>query len=130
MGQLLGGVAVLVGVVAGAAALPKVWRPVRRLVTLVDTLAGRPPRYPGDREARPGLAERLDRIESRQEQVVAELAGLREQMCQTTTRLTRVEMAMNGWLAGVEPGRTPARHSGGGNDHDHHDHDPPQDSGP
>jgi len=105
--QLLGGAAVLVGVVAGAVALPKFWRPVRRLISLVDTLAGRPERYPGDREARPGLVERLDRIESGQEQVKAELSELRKEIGQTNSRLRRVESAMNGWLPPPEDGHEP-----------------------
>lgn len=38
----------------------KVWRPLRQIIAAVDVVAGRPERYPGDEEAKPGLAKRLD----------------------------------------------------------------------
>lgn len=42
----------------------RIWRPVRKTVAAIDVIAGRPERYPGDEEARPGLAERFDRVDS------------------------------------------------------------------
>lgn len=41
----------------------KVWRPLRQIVSAVDVVAGRPERYPGDEEAKPGLAKRFDDID-------------------------------------------------------------------
>lgn len=61
--QLAAGGGLIGGVIVVAVVAPKMWTPARRLVALIDTLAGRPARYPGDPEARPGLAERLDVIE-------------------------------------------------------------------
>jgi hypothetical protein len=42
----------------------KVWGPMRKTVSAIDVVAGRPERYPGDEEARPGLVERLDRLDA------------------------------------------------------------------
>lgn len=44
---------------------------MRKAVDAVDVLSGRPARYLGDPEERPGLAERLDRIDAS----IAELRG-------------------------------------------------------
>lgn len=41
----------------------KVWRPLRQIIAAVDVVAGRPERYEGDEEAKPGLAKRLDDID-------------------------------------------------------------------
>lgn len=41
----------------------KVWRPLRQTIAAIDVVAGRPERYPGDEEAKPGLAKRLDDID-------------------------------------------------------------------
>jgi hypothetical protein len=41
------------------------WQAVRAVVRLTDDLAGRPPRFPGDPDAHPGLAQRLTRIDDR-----------------------------------------------------------------
>lgn len=61
--QLLVGGGVIGVLIVVVTVVPKVWRPLRRFVAVVDALAGRPPRYPGDPEARPGIIQRLDRIE-------------------------------------------------------------------
>lgn len=55
---LAGGGAVLVT----GLLFPKVWRSVRRLVSVFDVVIGRPERYPGDPEARPGLVETVDQV--------------------------------------------------------------------
>jgi len=52
------GAALLSGIVG------KVWRPMRQTVAAIDVLTGRDARYPGDPEERPGIIERLDRIDS------------------------------------------------------------------
>lgn len=65
-----------VGIVASlllSGLIGKAWRPVRRAVTMVDVVSGRPARYPGDPEERPGIAERLDRID-------ASIAELRDEV--------------------------------------------------
>lgn len=41
----------------------KVWRPLRQTIAAIDVVAGRPERYEGDEEAKPGLAKRLDDID-------------------------------------------------------------------
>jgi hypothetical protein len=50
--------ALLLGGIVG-----KVWRPLRQIIAAVDVVAGRPERYEGDEEAKPGLAKRLDDID-------------------------------------------------------------------
>lgn len=84
---LLAGGGALGGALLVVAAAPKVWHPVRRLVAVVDALAGRPARYDGDPEARPGLVQRLDRIEwhvgnGSATPLRAELAELRNDVAQ------------------------------------------------
>ena len=51
------GAALLSGIVR------RVWRPMRQTVAGIDVLTGREARYPGDPEERPGIIERLDRID-------------------------------------------------------------------
>lgn len=62
----------------------KVWRPMRKVVDVVDVISGRPARYPGDPEERPGLAERFDRID-------ASIAELRTGMSEVTTKVDKLE---------------------------------------
>lgn len=40
------------------------WPRVRRVIAAIDVIVGRPPRYPDDPEQRPGLAQRLDTLDS------------------------------------------------------------------
>lgn len=70
-------IGVIVALVVGGM-IGKVWRPVRKTVAAVDVLAGRPARYPGDPEERPGLAERLDRVDDSIEELRTGLAELRK----------------------------------------------------
>lgn len=65
-------VALLFGGVVG-----KVWKPFRQMVAAIDVIAGRPPRYPGDIEATPNLAERLDRIDGALSRVTADVSMVR-----------------------------------------------------
>lgn len=62
----------------------KVWKPMRNTVTAVDVLTGRPARYPGDPEERPGLAERLDRID-------ASISELRTGMSEVNAKVDKIE---------------------------------------
>lgn len=75
---MLAGGGALCTLVGTAAAVPRLWRPVRRWVAAVDVLAGRPERYPGDPEARPGLVERLDRLDGRLDRMDQRLARLED----------------------------------------------------
>jgi hypothetical protein len=54
----------IVGAALLGGTVGKVWKPLRRTVAAIDVVAGRPERYHGDAEARPGLAERLDNIDN------------------------------------------------------------------
>ena len=98
--HLLGGGGLLGVVVAGWKLVPRLWHRLRRPLAVIDVIVGRPPRYPGDREAKPGLVERLDRIEARQDETRQAVAAVREEVCETSSRVARVEQAMNGWLNG------------------------------
>ncbi|MBR0403948.1 MAG: hypothetical protein IJI68_01925 [Eggerthellaceae bacterium] len=62
----------------------KVWKPMRKTVNAVDVLTGRPPRYPGDPEERPGLVERLDRIDT-------SIAELRNGLNEVRTEVSKIE---------------------------------------
>lgn len=61
--EVWAGAAIIVGLLISGV-IGRVWRPVRKAVSAIDVIAGRPERYPGDEEARPGLAERFDRVDS------------------------------------------------------------------
>lgn len=55
----------------------KVWKPLRQAVAAIDVIAGRPERYPGDDEATPNLAQRLDRIDDAITDVTTDMAAMR-----------------------------------------------------
>ena len=55
--------AIIVGGLLLSGIVGRVWRPMRKHIAAIDVLTGRPERYPGDEEAKPGLAERLDSID-------------------------------------------------------------------
>ena len=74
---ILGGL-LLTGVIG------RVWRPMRKAVDVVDVISGRPARYPGDPEERPGLIERFDRID-------ASIAELRSGMAQVNEKVDKIE---------------------------------------
>lgn len=76
-----------IGIVAGllfTGVIGKMWRPMRKVVDVVDVISGRPARYPGDPEERPGLAERFDRID-------ASISELRTGMSEVTTKVDKIE---------------------------------------
>jgi len=58
----------------------RVWKPLRKTVSAIDVLAGRAERYPGDEEARPGLTERLDRLDTAIRGVKVDVAALRTEL--------------------------------------------------
>lgn len=57
--------------------IQRMWKPMRRFVAMMDVVLGRPPRYDGDPEARPGLVQRLD--------------GIDGSICRLDRRVTRIE---------------------------------------
>lgn len=65
-------------------AIGRVWKPMRKTINAVDVLTGRPARYPGDPEERPGLVERLDRID-------ASISELRTGMSEVNTKVDKIE---------------------------------------
>lgn len=87
MGNINPEVWAVIGIVAGllcTGVIGKMWRPMRKVVDVVDVISGRPARYPGDPEERPGLAERFDRID-------ASIAELRTGMAEVTTKVDNIE---------------------------------------
>lgn len=76
-----------VGIIAGlllTGIVGKAWGPLRRAVVVVDVISGRPARYPGDPEGRPGLAERFDRVD-------ASIAELRAGMSEVQSKVDKIE---------------------------------------
>jgi len=77
----------------------RVWKPMRRAIAAVDVVTGRPARYPGDKEERPGLAERLDRIDDAVngiktdvQNVTTEVAAMRTEVDGMKTHVQSLEM--------------------------------------
>lgn len=68
------GTALLTGIVG------KVWRPLRQIIAAVDVVAGRPERYEGDEEAKPGLAKRLDDIDKAIRKTDANVTAMRSEL--------------------------------------------------
>jgi hypothetical protein len=66
----------------------RVWSPLRKTVAAIDVVAGRPARYPGDSEERPGLAERLDRIDST-------IGGMSEQINEVRAEVVSIRSEVN-----------------------------------
>lgn len=62
----------------------RVWRPMRKAVDAIDALAGKPARYPGDPSERPGIAERLDRID-------ASISELRSGLAEVSKEVQSIE---------------------------------------
>jgi hypothetical protein len=79
-------VAALTGGIVG-----KVWGPLRRTIAAVDVVAGRPERYPGDEEKRPGLAERFDNIDHAFRDVKAQLTAMRSEIDDVKNHVTNLE---------------------------------------
>lgn len=67
--------ALLLGGIVG-----KVWRPLRQIIAAVDVVAGRPERYEGDEEAKPGLAKRLDDIDKAIRKTDANVTAMRSEL--------------------------------------------------
>lgn len=64
----------------GGGVLGRVWRPVRRWISMGDVIVGRPARYPGDPEERPGLVKRLDDLDANVREVRAELSRVEKKV--------------------------------------------------
>jgi hypothetical protein len=69
----------------------KVWGPLRRTIAAVDVVAGRPERYPGDEEKRPGLAERLDSIDHAIRGIKTEVTAMRSEVDDVKVHVTSLE---------------------------------------
>lgn len=97
LAHLAYGAGALAGATTVALAVPKAWRGTRRLVAVLDVITGRPPRYDGDQEAKPGLVQRFDQIDDRFDHVDARLECL-------DGRMTRIEHnTTNGAAEGATP---------------------------
>lgn len=70
----------IVGALVLGGIFGKVWKPMRKTVSAIDVVAGRPERYPGDEEARPGLVERLDRIDTALRGVKVDVVSIRSEL--------------------------------------------------
>jgi hypothetical protein len=80
------GAALLGGIVG------KVWRPLRQTIAAIDVVAGRPERYPGDEETRPGLAERLDNIDKVLAKTNTNVQAMRAELDAVTMHVQSLEM--------------------------------------
>jgi hypothetical protein len=69
----------------------RVWKPMRKTISAIDVVAGRPERYPGDEEARPGLVERLDRLDAAIRGVKVDVLGIRSEMDQVKQHVEKME---------------------------------------
>lgn len=69
----------------------KVWGPMRKTVSAIDVVAGRPERYPGDEEARPGLVERLDRLDAAIRGVKVDVVGIRSELDAVKQHVEKLE---------------------------------------
>jgi hypothetical protein len=80
------GAALLGGIVG------KVWRPLRQTIAAIDVVAGRPERYPGDEETRPGLAERLDNIDKALAKTNTSVSAMRVELNTVKSHVQSLEM--------------------------------------
>lgn len=69
----------------------KVWKPMRKTISAIDVVAGRPERYPGDEEARPGLVERLDRIDTALRGVKVDVVSIRSEVDAVKQHVEKLE---------------------------------------
>lgn len=78
--------AVLLGGIVG-----KVWRPLRQIIAAVDVVAGRPARYPGDEEEKPGLAKRLDDLDRAVRGINSNVTAMRSELDDVKTHVQNLE---------------------------------------
>lgn len=69
----------------------RVWKPMRKTISAIDVVAGRPERYPGDEEARPGLVERLDRLDAAIRGVKVDVVGVRSELDAVKQHVQKME---------------------------------------
>jgi hypothetical protein len=69
----------------------RVWKPMRKTISAIDVVAGRPERYPGDEEARPGLVERLDRLDAAIRGVKVDVTAVRSELDSVKQHVTNME---------------------------------------
>ncbi len=78
--------ALLLGGIVG-----KVWGPMRKTIAAIDVVAGRPARYPGDEEEKPGLAERLDRIDTAIRGIKTDVKAMRSEVDDVKSHVQNLE---------------------------------------
>jgi hypothetical protein len=81
----------IIGAMLLTGTVGKVWRPLRRTVAAIDVVAGRPERYHGDAEARPGLAERLDNIDNAIRGIETKVTAMRSEVDDVKSHVTNLE---------------------------------------
>ena len=64
---------------------------MRKTISAIDVVAGRPERYPGDEEARPGLVERLDRLDVAIRGVKVDVVSIRSELDQVKQHVEKLE---------------------------------------
>lgn len=82
--------AIIVGLLLGGM-VGRVWKPMRKTISAIDVVAGRPERYPGDEEARPGLVERLDRLDEAIRGVKVDVTGVRSELDAVKQHVEKME---------------------------------------
>lgn len=84
------GIAIIAGLILGGM-VGRVWKPMRKTISAIDVVAGRPERYPGDEEARPGLVERLDRLDAAIRGVKVDVVGIRSELNAVKQQVEKME---------------------------------------
>lgn len=81
----------IVGALLVGGMIGKVWKPMRKTISAIDVVAGRPERYPGDEEARPGLVERLDRLDAAIRGVKVDVVSIRSELDSVKQHVEKME---------------------------------------
>lgn len=69
----------------------RVWKPMRKTISAIDVVAGRPERYPGDEEAKPGLVERLDRLDLAMRGLKVDVTAVRSEIDAVKQQVANLE---------------------------------------
>jgi hypothetical protein len=81
----------IVGAAVLGGTVRKVWNPLRKFVSTVDVIAGRPERYPGDEEAQPGLVERFDRLDKAIRKTSDNVTAMRSELDDVKQHVQKLE---------------------------------------
>lgn len=84
-------VAVTGALIGGALFVGRMWKPFRGFVAFVDILKGRPPRYKGDPEARPGLIQHIDETNRKLTCISESLSQVSSTMSALNSRVSHIE---------------------------------------